>query len=294
MRSSKIRSANPASVAIAAVLALSVGAPAEAAWTNAQDEFFSINELKFVRSDGFYDDDGEKRSGDRVDSLELATWMTYGLTDSVTLLATGGYKFVENRDSGGSSRGLTKVGGGARVRLWEGDGSVFSLQGLLELNNPEGRKSTYLGDDAWSLETTALFGHSFDAFGIPSFVASEVGPKFYFGKPSDELVMRLNVGGRPTPDFLTYLSFENKFPISNAQSPYKKVREHKAQLTLVKDVTPWLGLSLSGYVTFAGRNTGQDVAIIPGVWLRFPDALGRSSGAERGDSPLPPGAAGTR
>jgi len=280
--------------ALAVAASLATAGPASAAWTNARDEFFSINELKFVRSDGYYDDSGQKRSGDRVDSLELATWMTYGLTDSVTLLATGGYKFLENRDSGGSSQGLTKVGGGARIRLWQEGGTVFSVQGLLELNNPEGHKSTYLGDDNWSLETTALLGHSFEAFGLPAFVASEVGPKFYFGKPADELVMRLNVGGRPMPDFLTYLSFENKFPISNAQSPYKKVREHKAQLTFVKDITPWLGLSLSGYVTYAGRNTGQDVAIIPGFWLRIPDALGRGGGEPAGGLGLPAGVGGTR
>lgn len=265
------------------LLALPLAAPSPAragAWTQKEGEGQAILTLSRYQADSFWDADRNKQDQQRYTKWELTPYLEYGLTDWLTLGAQPSFQHVESKDNdGGTSRnsGLADTEIFLRERLWQQDGSVFSIQQWVKVpGGYDKRDMPGLGYGQVDAELRLLYGWGGTAFGLSVFIDGEAGFRKRWESPADEVRMDLTAGIRPIPRLLLMAQSFNTIGLRNADRGGPLVLPsapdydlHKIQLSAVVDLDERFSLQLGGYKDIAGRNTGSGSALLAALWIKF-------------------------
>ena len=157
--------------------------------------------------------------------FELGTYIEYGLTNWLTLVAAPSYDRIQNPPPGQSYNGLGESEIAARVGLYRSDTSVLSFQA--GLRSPGGSFADSLGPfevrRAASLDVRGLAGRNVVVAEMEGFVEAQAGYRFYAAGQPGEWRIDLTMGLRPWPRLLMMLQSTTRrlstVPSNSAMSP---------------------------------------------------------------------------
>jgi hypothetical protein len=201
--------------------------------------------------------------------FELGTYVEYGLTGWLTLVAAPSYDRISNPPPGQSYTGLGESAIAARVGLLSSETSVFSFQaGFL---TPGGSLADSLGPfgvhRAASVDIRGLAGSNIAILGMEGFVDVEGAYRaFGAGQPS-EWHLDLTAGLRPFPGILAML--QSFSVLSSGSAQYHHYSWTKLQPGIVFDVSPQWAVQIGGFATVAGVNAGRELGPLAALWYRF-------------------------
>lgn len=103
------------------------------AWTQKRDKMETITGASYYRAHDYYNNAGRQLPQQRYDKLEITSYTEYGLRDYLTLGGRSGVAGVRQKAGGFTSRSIesSDTEAFARIRLWNDDLSVFSVQPTL-------------------------------------------------------------------------------------------------------------------------------------------------------------------
>jgi protein XagA len=135
--------------------------------------------------------------------FELGSYIEYGLTNWLTLVASPSYDRIQNPPPGQSYNGLGESEIAARVGLYRTDTSVLSLQA--GLRTPGGSFADSLGPfevrRAASLDVRGMAGRNVVVAAMEGFVEAQAGYRFYAAGQPGEWRIDLTMGCVPCRDF---------------------------------------------------------------------------------------------
>ncbi|MCB8840471.1 hypothetical protein [Aurantimonas sp. VKM B-3413] len=215
------------------------------------------------------------RAGPRPDFEKgsASALVEYGLTDAVTLLGSGEIGSEREGNYPFARPALSQLAIGVRVRMYEADGFVASVQlsGLVQDAQKVGDEATdTFGWTAPVIEPRALLGYGFTICGLPAFVNAEAGYRAATGEGPDETKIDLTAGIRPLPDLLVLAqSFSTLSAGRGGGEDAAGYSYHKAQLSAVYDMSETWSLQVGGFATVAGTDALKERGLITALWYRF-------------------------
>jgi hypothetical protein len=263
---------SPFSIPLASILAAAMAGPAiGGAWTQSKDKGQTIAQGTFTRSTRQFDDNGDAVPIPRYDKFEMNVLIEYGLTDWLTVMTqpqlmwTG---IAAPTDAEASGLGYTDIG--ARARLWSDKDSVFSAQAFARFSGQHDETNpAEVGKTDPELDLRALYGRAFTLAGWSAFTDAQLGYRFRFDDPPNEIRLDLTFGIRPDPKLLLLAQSFNTFSDGSAEGVFEDGREHKIQLSAVWDFDEVWSLQLGGIATVAGENALRERGVIAALWRKF-------------------------
>ncbi|MDQ6868671.1 MAG: hypothetical protein M3178_09800 [Pseudomonadota bacterium] len=249
------------------------GAGIEAAWGGAwlmpPGDGQVIANTFFSESTHAFDAQGHLILVPAYRKFELGTYIEYGLTNWLTVVASPSYDRIDNPPPGQSYNGPGESEIAARVGLYRTDTSVLSFQA--GLRSPGFSFADSLGPfearRAASLDVRGLAGRNVVVAGMEGFVAAEGAYRFYAGNQPGEFRIDLTMGLRPWPRLLMML--QSYSSITNGSGQFGHVSWTKLQPSLVYDIAPQWSVQIGGFITVAGINAGRELGPTVGIWYRF-------------------------
>jgi len=201
--------------------------------------------------------------------FELGTYIEYGLTNWLTLVASPSYVRIRNPPPGQSYNGLGESEIAARVGLYRTDTGVLSFQ--VGLRSPGFSFADSLGPfavrRAASLDVRGLAGRNVVVAGMEGFVEAQGAYRFYAAGQPGEWRIDLTMGLRPWPRLLVML--QSYTSIVNGSLQFGHVSWTKLQPSLVYNIAPQWSVQIGGFITVAGINAGRELGPFAAVWYRF-------------------------
>ena len=185
-----------------------IGAGIEAgAWLLPPGDGQVIADTFFSDSTHAFDAQGRLIPVPSYRKFELGTYIEYGLTNWLTLVASPSYDRIQNPPPGQSYSGPGESEIAARVGLYRTDTSVLSFQA--GLRSPGGSFADLLGPfavrRAASLDVRGLVGRNIVVAAMEGFVEAQAGYRFYAAGQPGEWRIDLTMGLRPWPRLLVML-----------------------------------------------------------------------------------------
>jgi len=254
------------------LLASTVAQPAHAgAWTQPEGKGVVIVTATHSVADSVFDTSGRSVPGRDFSKTELRAYAEYGLTDRITLVAQPEWRHKKTGEGRGEEvDGLGRIDAGARVRVWQGDGKVFSVQGSLRMpGTSDDLAPANGGDTDWEADGRVLYGRGFAVFGRNAFTDMQLGYRVRFGKPADELRLDLTAGIDLAPKIMALVQSFNSVSVDSAELPFVKTREHKVSASLVYEFRENWSVQVGGLLTLAGGDALEERGAILGLWRDF-------------------------
>ncbi|MGH6794550.1 MAG: hypothetical protein ACREDH_04975, partial [Methylocella sp.] len=177
------------------------------AWLLPQGDGQVIADTFFSDSTQAFDAHGHLIPVSSYRKFELGTYIEYGLTNWLTLVAAPSYDRIHNPPPGQSYNGLGESEIAARVGLYRSDTSVLSFQA--GLRSPGDSFADSLGPfevrRAASLDVRGLAGRNVVVAAMDGFVEAQAGYRFYAAGQPGEWRIDLTMGLRPQPRLLVML-----------------------------------------------------------------------------------------
>lgn len=249
--------------------------PAFAAWPQPRGELLTITTLTAYQADTRFNATGQPAETGDFRKQELSLYAAYGLSEKLTLGAQPNLVRVQARPLAGARKrsrtGLSNIELFARYALRTGEGWIVSAQALTKLPGPTAtEREPLLESDNRDIETRLLFGQSGLVWGREYFRSVEAGYRFRSAGASDQIRVDITAGFRPWPRWqIIGQSFNIVSTRRGNGSDPTEFDLYKAQLSLLRDLTPRAALQVGGYTEYAGRNIGAGDALLASVWLRF-------------------------
>lgn len=202
--------------------------------------------------------------------FELGTYIEYGLTDRVTLVAAPAYDRVRAPPPAESYNGLGESEGAVRLGLYRDGPTVVSVQGGVRTPGPSVVDSAgpFNPRRGLAIELRGLIGRGVEVATMPAFIDVQGGYRYYIRNQPGEWHLDLTFGLRPVPRLLwlvqSFSTFSNMR--SGAFVPYSWT---KLASSIVLDLHPRWSLQCGGFLTLAGVNAGRELGPFASVWLRF-------------------------
>jgi protein XagA len=200
--------------------------------------------------------------------FEIGSYLEYGVTDWLTIVAAPAYDRIRSPAPGQSYTGPGESEFAARLQIFRSDEAVFSVQAGLRT---PGASFDSLGPlevrRAASLDLRGMAGKNCVIAEMDCFVEAEGGYRIYAQNQPGEWRIDLTAGLRPLPRLLFLL--QGFTSISNGAGPFGHVSWTKLQPSLVYDIAPQWSLQLGGFWTVAGVNAGRELGPAAGIWYRF-------------------------
>lgn len=194
------------------------------------------------------------------DERGLDALIEYGVTDRFTLLAYGAAKDTDHPWQGRAAN-LDRTGLAGRIGLYrDGDWAASVQLG--------GGVDGGAGDVRPEAEGRFLVGRSFDVARLPAFAEIQTGYRLRGSDAVDEVLIDLTLGARPRPDVLLLAQAFNALPTGDGKLAFDDDREHKAQLSVVWDVTASWSIQLGAFST-VGQEAWRERGAVVAVWRRF-------------------------
>lgn len=250
-----------------------------AGWTQPKGSLQTITSLRYYTTDSYYDNSGNSRSQPRYTKYELNPYAEYGLTDSITLGFNGFVDIVTQNTPNSvrdSNYSLSDTELFARVRLYQSNDWVFSLQPLLKLPSvTRYNTSPRAGSKYTDAELSGQFGTHFDWFGKSHFTTLSVGYRHRFDFPKDQFKadwttgFNLNERWQLTPH-LTYTGrIGAKSNTGFTQSGQDDYNLLSLQISAKYALDERTAVELGAFSHSDGDNTGAGGGVILAWWKRF-------------------------
>lgn len=254
---------------VVAVLAAPAGARA-AAWTQPEGQGLFIGTATLTSAEHQFQEGRAVRRPDYT-KTETTFLLEYGLTGRLTLIAQPSIRTTRiGGASGDDFAGLGYTDLGARWRLWQGAGGVFSVQGLLRLPGAtDARRAAQIGHTGAEIDLRALFGQGFALGGRPAFVNVEAAYRLRLGDAPDEYRVDVTFGLRPAPRWL--LLAQNFAVASNGsgRGPFAAYWYTRAQVSAVYELGGGWSVQAGAARVYAGDNMLRETNAILALWRRF-------------------------
>lgn len=241
-----------------------------AAWTQPQGEGQVIVTGIATTSEKGFDDSGKTTPIAVYRKREVYTLIEYGVTDSLTVMATPSYSHVSVDDVplGGNGIGYTEFGG--RYRLASGHGGLLSVQATARVPGEKRyNQIAQLTAQGTEADLRALAGQSFSLGGLAAFADVETGYRWRRAGPANEFHLDATLGVRPAHRLLLLAQSYTVISDGAGSNGYPKSRYVNAGTSAVYDATHSLSLALGVTGTLAGRNALRERGMTAGVWFHF-------------------------
>ncbi len=250
-------------------LGTSVSVARGGAWLMAPGTGQVIAYAAFSNSTRAFDAQGHLIPVPAYQKFELGTYIEYGLTDWLTLVASPSYDRIKNPPPGASYEGIGESEIAARIGLYRSETSVLSLQ--IGWRSPGASFADSLGPfevrRAAAFDVRGLAGQSFTIAGMSGFLALEGAYRFYAANQPGEWRLDATAGLRPLPPILVMMqSFTS---VSLGSGKFGEVIWTKLQPSLIYDFSPQWSVQIGGFLTIAGVNAGRELGPVAGLWYRF-------------------------
>lgn len=257
--------------ALAVCLALLPAPLSAGAWTLPQGDGLVIVTLSHSRDDAFFDGAGGITSGSDFQKTELSAYAEYGLTDAVTLLGQTTLSAREVEGAAPDDRtGLDYTELGARARISQWDGYVFSLQASGRLPGASSPASpAEVGITDPELDIRALLGRGFSFGETTGYVDLQLGYRVRFDDPPNEIRFDATAGWRPRPDWLALAQLFTTISDGSAKGVFTNADTAKLQLSAAYDLSPAWTLQAGAFATVWTREAADESGVFASVWRRF-------------------------
>ena len=267
--------------ATASICTLGCYSPACAsAWLQKPGQTQIIIITSYYQADNFFDDHGTLQPQATYRKAEVNPYLEYGLTPRWALGANLSLQAVSQNDPNTGSP-LTNAALGdsewfARYQLWKNDRAVIGLRPFIKLPGI---------DDSIDVPTIAsthpdaglavAAGYSFTLYGLPAFADGELGYRYRFGEPHDQLTLAPTFGIRPHEKWLLLSQVFSTWRMDSepaatfTDSPRNDYDLLKAQMSAVYQFDTSYSLQGGFFYNIAGKNTGGGGGMILGVWRQF-------------------------
>jgi hypothetical protein len=206
------------------------------------------------------------------DKFELSSYIDYGLTDWLTVIAQPSLDYAHAGGPEPSSfTGLGKGDFGAAVRLYRSDSVAIAFQAVAETPSVAARSyvaPAFIGDHSWDGDFRLLLGNGFSIAGLPAYTDIEAGYRVRGGGWANELRLDLTLGVRPVPQLLVMLQSFAAYA-TTAGPLWPRDAWWKLQGSVVYDISAAWSLQLGLFGTVAGLNAGREFGPLAGLWYRF-------------------------
>lgn len=203
--------------------------------------------------------------------VESALYVEYGLTDGLTLLAQPSLRYTHvGGDFADDFQGFGYADLGARQRLWQGGGSVLSMQGVVRVPGAtDGRRVAQIGNTDAEIDLRLLFGHGFTLGTMGAFVNAEAAYRIRFDDPPSEFRLDLTAGLRPIPRWLVLAQSFTVVSNGAGRGPFPAYWYTKAQLAAVYEIGDGWSVQAGAVMTYAGDNALREIGGLVGLWWQF-------------------------
>lgn len=249
-------------LAFALCLLTSAESALAGAWTRAEGEGFSSQEVRYFRTD--------RPKEDRFEQATLSIHAEYGLTDRLT----AGLKVDQSMrlDDKGLGAQTGRIGGFARFRLWSGEGGdVASIEagGSMPLSGFQSPAAPG-GDDADEFRASALYGMPLSTPYGDGWADGALGFAYFTGGRASEVKLDLTVGLRPTENWVAMAQMFGTLGLRNNRSivdPDFDVAKVKLSVgrKILDDKTLLIGLARDVYTR--GTDPGWEASVT--LWSPF-------------------------
>lgn len=245
---------------------LAAGEAHAGAWLMAPGEGQIIAGAAFSGSNRAFDAQGKLIPVPSYQKFELGSYIEYGLTDWMTLVAAPAYDVIRQPEPADSFTGPGQSGIGGRFGLFKSEAFVASVQATLltpgaSFNGGEAHR-------AGSMDLRAMAGVNFALGPWPAFADFAGGYRFYAQSQPGEWRLDLSLGVRPLPQLLFLLqgfgSLQTKKSADFPRSSWEKL-----QGSFVYDLAPAWSAQLGAFVTVAGKSAGRELGPVAAIWYRF-------------------------
>ena len=260
------------SKALSLCCVLSMAGQAHAgAWTQEKGSGLVILNLAHSMADSRFVEDGSSRPAKDFSKTEARAYLEYGLTDWATFVAQPEWRHKETGPLRGEEvSGLGRVDAGLRIRVHRTDTSVYSVQGSIRMPGASDRLAPANGGDTeWEADARLLYGRGFPLWGRHAFADLQLGYRFRFGAPADELRLDLTAGIDVTPKILALVQSFNSVSVGDVDAPFSLTREHKVSAGVVYRFDEKWSFQIGGLLTVAGSNALQERGVVLGLWRSF-------------------------
>lgn len=254
------------------------------AWTANKGGFYEKASFNFYYADKSFDRDGNRRDltdhGEFTD-YNLSNYFEYGITDSLTVLNSISYKWLENDNdlSRAKAHGIGDIDLGARYRLFQSDAvGVIATQLLVKIPGGYDRNDPLpMGNDQYDTELRLLYGRSLYPK-LPGYANLEIGYRLRAGAPSDEFRYLVEIGFDLGRNFFTRAKLDGIYSIDNGSkvdgsgnpTTTNNFDLGKLDLTLGYQVTPAMGVELGYRPDLYGQNTAAGANYSVALYFKTP------------------------
>ncbi len=262
--SARLRCARAFAVSI--LLLLTAGAARAGAWLMPPGEGQIIAGTAFSGSSRAFDAHGKLIPVPSYKKFELGSYIEYGLTDWLTLVAAPAYDVIRQPAPAASYTGPGESGIGGRFRLFQSDAFVASLQATLltpgaSFNGAEPHR-------AGAIDLRGMAGASFKIGEWAAFADAAAGYRLYAQGQPGEWKLDLTLGVRPLPQLLVLLQGFGSMQ-TNKSADFPRSSWAKLQGSFVYDLNVAWSAQLGAFMTVAGRNAGRELGPMAAIWYRF-------------------------
>ncbi len=248
------------------------------AWTQPPGHGQIIYSSSAYATESYFDNRGRRQSQPLYRKLEFNPYIEYGLFDGVTIGASLSYQYADQDVLFGRfwHRGPGDSEFFIRKRLWQQDGFVVSTEPMVKLPSPTS-PAVYprLGSSTPDAGLGFLFGYGFGSGDLHHFADIDIGYRYRFGAPQDQIRLAGTLGYSLTPNwmampqvFITRRRGTMQMPMFTL-SPADDYDLVKLQLSAVYKFNEKISLQCGMFSHVAGKNTGGGGGLTVSLWQSF-------------------------
>lgn len=263
-----------AGLCIIMVVGIAGATPAMAgAWPQAPGAVQIIVPFSSTTATETYDDDGKSMRRNRYTKQELAPYIEYGFSESITLVGNLALTHEHSSWLGTpiSDRAVSRIETGARFALGTWQNTLFSIQPILAWHGAASTDDPFAsrrGDIDGEIDIT--MGQNFTWLGMDGFTDNLIGIRVRPADRPSELKANLTIGLRPSERMMIMLKSESyaSFSGGGGTAP-SAVQSSKLGLSFVREIDKTVSLELSAMASVSGRNTIKERSLGLGLWYHF-------------------------
>jgi hypothetical protein len=216
-----------------------------------------------------FDNSGTARPAPDYDQYQVYAQAQYGVTDDLTLLATPSFKRV-TVENGDDSTGLGYTEVGARYKLVDKGGFVFSLQGSAFIPGVKRRDIVaQIGSTDAQYDVRAQAGYGFKIGTVDAFASAEGGYRFRAGDEPNEVHGDFTLGVHATKRLMFIANSYNTWSDGRGEGIFPAYRYSNVYAGGVYDLTARLSVQLGALASVSGRNALRERGLFTGLWFKF-------------------------
>jgi hypothetical protein len=202
--------------------------------------------------------------------FELGTYIEYGLTDRVTLIAQPEADLVHQASVQAAPPAAAGTDLGARFGLANFGATVVSLQAVAHVPFTKGSQQAgfFDQDRVPAMDLRLLLGHGFSIGTKTGFLDIEASHRWQGDGLPDEWHADVTLGLRPIPPLLIMLASFMTIA-GHAKSACASWSWVKLQPSVTYDLTRHWSVEAGFFATVAGQNAGRELGSLAALWYRF-------------------------